>query len=95
MTTTIELQLILPDDLAREAKASGLLEPGFLTALLREEARKRRIEGLFQAADRLAALDEPPLSAAEIEAEIDAVRKENRLGRSSDARKKTVGSLSG
>ncbi len=87
MTTTIELRLTLPDDLAREAEAGGLLEPGFLTALLREEARKRRVDGLFKAADSLAELVEPPMSAAEIEDEIDAVRKEKRQGRS-DARRR-------
>jgi hypothetical protein len=81
MSTTIEVQLTLPDDLAQEVKAGGFLEPGFLTALLREEARKRRIDGLFEAADSLAELAEPPMTAAEIEAEIDAVRKKRQQGR--------------
>ena len=65
MATTIELHLTLPDDLAQEAKAGGLLEPGFLTGLLREEARKRRIDRLFKAADRLAELGEPTMNADE------------------------------
>jgi len=44
MAKTIQLRLSLPDDLAREVEASGLLEPRSLTELLRNEARKRRLE---------------------------------------------------
>jgi hypothetical protein len=43
-----------------------------------EEQRQKRIEALFDAADRLAALDLPPLSESEIEAEIQAARAERR-----------------
>ncbi len=78
MATTIELHLTLPDDLAQEAKAWGLLEPGFLTGLLREEARKRRVDRLFKAADSLAELPEPSMTEAEVSAEIEAARKERR-----------------
>ncbi len=81
MATTVELHLTLPDDLAQEVEAGGLLEPGFLTGLLREAARKRRIDRLFKAADSLAGDTAPPMSAVEIEAEIAAVRKKKRQGR--------------
>ena len=76
-----ELKLTLPDNLAREAEASGLLTPEAIEALLREEIRRRRVNKLFNAADRLAALD-APLTESEVEAEIAAVR---RARRSSDA----------
>lgn len=76
-----ELKLILPDSLAREAEARGLLTPEAIEALLREEIRRRRVSQLFEAADRLANLD-APLTESEVEAEIEAAR---RSPRASDA----------
>jgi hypothetical protein len=73
-----ELKLTLPDGLAREAEASGLLTPEAIEALLREEIRRRRVNRLFDAADRLADLSIPPLTDAEVEAEIEAVRRSRR-----------------
>ena len=75
---TIEFKFALPDDVAQEAQALGLLKPEILERLLREEIRRRRVGELFQAADQLAAVAEPPLTAAEVEAEIDAARTERR-----------------
>lgn len=72
-----EILLTLPDNLAREAEANGLLKPEFIAALLRAEIRRRRVNKLFAAADRLADLDEP-LNDAEIETEITAARRERR-----------------
>ncbi|MEJ7702079.1 MAG: hypothetical protein WKF71_20950 [Pyrinomonadaceae bacterium] len=50
--------LTLPDNLAREAEANGLLRPEFIASLLRTEIRRRRVNKLFAAADRLADLDD-------------------------------------
>ncbi len=72
-----EVVVILPDNLAQEAEASGLLKPELIASLLRDEIRRRRINKLFAAADRLADLDEP-LTNDEVEAEIAAVRKSRR-----------------
>ena len=72
--SSIELKLDLPDSLAREAEANGLLTPEAIEALLRAEVRRRRIDKLFDTADRLAALD-MPLTEAEVEAEIAAARQ--------------------
>jgi len=72
-----EILLTLPDNLAREAEANGLLRPEFIASLLRTEIRRRRVNKLFEAADRVADLDEP-LTDAEIEAEIAASRRERR-----------------
>ena len=72
-----EIVLTLPDNLAREAEANGLLKPEFIASLLRTEIRRRRVNKLFAAADRLANLDEP-LTDAEIETEIAASRRERR-----------------
>ena len=72
-----EILLTLPDNLVREAEANGLLRPEFIASLLRTEIRRRRVNKLFAAADRLADLDDP-ITEAEIEAEIAASRRERR-----------------
>jgi len=41
---------------------------------VREELRRRRADRLFEAADRLAAVADPPLTDQEVESEIRAVR---------------------
>ena len=74
-----ELKIKLPDGLAREAEANGLLTPESIESLLREELKRRRVNGLFAAADRLANLDTPPLTEAEVEAEILAARQSRRV----------------
>ena len=77
----VELRLTLPDSLAREAEAKGLLTPQALESLLRAELQRGRVNQLFQAAERLATL--PPLTEAEVEAEIQAARAERRAARAS------------
>ncbi len=72
-----EVVLTLPENLVQEAKANSLLNPTFIASLLREELRRRRINKLFTAADRLADLDDP-LEEAEIAAEITVARKDRR-----------------
>jgi len=73
-TDQLEVRLRLSGSVAREAEASGLLDPDSLEGLLREELRRRRVDDLFAAADRLAALSSPPLTTEEVESEIRAVR---------------------
>ena len=70
----LELEMVLPEDLAREAEENGLLTSQVLESLLRAELRRRRIDQLFDAADQLASLSIPPLTEAEVEAEIQSVR---------------------
>lgn len=70
-----EIKLSLPGSLAREAEAGGLLRAEFLEAVLREEIRRRRVDQLFRAADRLAGIGQP-LTEAEVEAEIQAARQQ-------------------
>jgi hypothetical protein len=81
--TTLELKLQLPTSLAREAEAAGLLTPQAIEKLLFEEMRRRRINHLFDAADRLTTTQVPPMTPEEIEAEIDAARAERRKSRAS------------
>ena len=80
-TVQLELTLTLPASLAREAEAQGLLTSPGLEALLRAEVQRRRVEHLFEAADRLAALPLAPRTEAEVEAEIHAARVERRAAR--------------
>ena len=80
-TVQLELTLTLPVSLAREAEDQGLLTSTMLEALLRAEVQRRRVAQLFEAADRLAALPLAPLSEAEVEAEIHAMRAERRATR--------------
>ncbi len=80
----MELRVDLPDTLASEAKAAGLLTSQAIERLLREAVRRKAVDELFEAADRLAAADIPPMTMEEIQAEVDAVRKarRERAGRS-------------
>ena len=75
--SSVEIKLDLPDSLAREAETNGLLKPEAIESLLREEIRRRRVNNLFESADRLASLD-APLTETEVGAEIAAVRRRNR-----------------
>jgi hypothetical protein len=70
--TTLELKLSLPDRLAEEAQAAGLLTPEAIESMLRETLRRQHVEELRQAMATLAAADIPPMSIEEIEAEVKA-----------------------
>jgi hypothetical protein len=72
---TLDFKLSLPDQLRKEAEAAGLLSPKAIERLLREEIRRRRVDNLFAAADRLSALDLPALTDDEIMQEIRKTRK--------------------
>jgi len=80
----MELTVNLPDTLASEAQAAGLLTPQAIERLLREAVRRKAVGELFEAADQLAAANIPPMTMQEIQAEVDAVRKvrRERAGRS-------------
>ena len=68
-----EIVLAPPDSLAQEPTVNGLLAPDLVASLFRAEIRRRKINKLFVAADRLGDLDEP-LFVVEIQRESDAVR---------------------
>lgn len=74
------LEVQLNDKLAQEAKANGLLDSLAIENMLRSELKRRRAEKFFEAAERVAATatNSPPMSDAEIEAEIKAVRARKR-----------------
>ena len=76
MTT---LTIDLPDNLAKEAREAGLLDPEAIETLLRKAVRQKAVDELFDAMDRMAAVDEPAImSPEEIQNEIDAYRRDVR-----------------
>lgn len=79
--TTLELKLSLPERLAKEAQAAGLLTPEAITQLVKEAVRRRAGQALLDAAERVAQADIPPLSMEEIQAEVNAVRQARKTDR--------------
>jgi len=79
--TTLELTLNLPDSLAHEAKAAGLLTPEAIELMLKRELKRRAGEQLVESARALQAI-EPRLTEAEIQAEVESAREERRARRS-------------
>ena len=71
MTT---LTIDLPDNLAKEAKQAGLLTPNAIESILRETLRRRAVNDLFTAADKLTAANFPSMTMEEIQDEVNAVR---------------------
>jgi Xaa-Pro aminopeptidase len=68
----------LPDELARQIRAAGLLDEAALEKVFREALRKRAAGELFAALDEIEAAKLPPMTEAEVQAEIDAARAERR-----------------
>lgn len=76
LMTTITIEL--PDELAEEAKDQGLLAGRAVEAMIRDALRRRAGRELLAAANELAAARFPPMTMAEIQREVDAVRAERR-----------------
>jgi len=76
--TKVELEI--PDRVAREAAAAGLLNPRALSRLLREAVRRRA------AADLVAVAKTPgkPMSMRAIQAEIESYRRAKRAASRKD-----------
>lgn len=74
--TTVEIKI--PDSLAKEARQAGLLTPQALETMLRERLRAQHIGELRDAVKQMASGGGAPMTMEEIEAEIQAYRKERR-----------------
>jgi hypothetical protein len=72
------VQITIPDALAKEAAAEGLLEPGAIEAILRERLAAARVAKMQAMRFKFSPSGTPPLTAEEIEAEIKAYRAERR-----------------
>lgn len=73
--TTLQVKLSLPDRLAREAQAAGLLTPEALSQMLKDTMRRRAGQALLAGAARATAAGSEPLSMRQIQAEVNAVRR--------------------
>ena len=82
VVTTLTIEL--PDELAQEAGERGLLASAAIEAMIRDALRRRAAQELLESAAKLAAARIPPMTMAEIQREVDAVRAERRR-RASDA----------
>lgn len=79
--TMLELKLKLPDSLAKEAQAAGLLTSESILQLLEDAMRRRAGQALLEAAKRAAQAKIPPLSMEEIQVEVKAVRQARKAAR--------------
>jgi hypothetical protein len=79
--TELELKLSLPDQLASQARAAGLLTSEAIERLVRQAIRKAAVERLVAAGRRLREPGGPEISEAELESELKAVRAELREAR--------------
>lgn len=79
--TTFDIKFSLPDNVANEARAAGLLAPEAITRLIEEAVKREAGKRLLDAMQRLRAANVPPLTEEEIVAEVKAVRAERRAAR--------------
>jgi macrodomain Ter protein organizer (MatP/YcbG family) len=77
----LELKLSLPDQLASQAKAAGLLTSEAIERLVRQAIRKAAAERLIEYGKRLREPGAPEITEAELESELKAVRAELREAR--------------
>lgn len=76
--TTLEVKLDLPDRLAREAQAAGLLTPKALREMLRDAMQRRAAQTLLAGAAQGSAAGGRAMSMKDIQAEVNSVRRERR-----------------
>ena len=76
---SVTIQLDLPEALVAEAREAGLLESARLADWLADELRRKRAREEFgRMLEKLHSVADEPMSMAEIQAEVDAVREERR-----------------
>jgi len=76
--TTLEVKLNLPDQLAREAQAAGLLTSASISKLLKNAMRRRAAQALLAGARRAAKRGSKPMTLEAIQAEVNAVRRSRK-----------------
>lgn len=83
--TTLEIKLDLPDRMAREVEAAGLLTPKALRELLKDAMRRRAAQTLLNGAARATEAGSKALSMKEIQVEVAAVRRDRHAKGASGA----------
>ncbi len=82
MSVTIKLDL--PDSLAAEAKAKGLLDPRKLTQLVEREIElDKPMQDFRQMVEQMRAYPDEPMTLDEIQTVVNEVRAERRIRRES------------
>ena len=76
--TTLEVTLDLPDRMAREAQAAGLLTPHALRGLIEDAMQRRAAQSLLAGAARATEAGSKRLSLRDIQAEVNTVRADRR-----------------
>lgn len=76
--TELELKLSLPDQLANQARAAGLLTSESIERLVRQAIRKAAIQRFAEIGERLREVGGVEITPAELESELKAVRAELR-----------------
>lgn len=79
--TTLEVKLDLPDRLAREALAAGLLTPKALRQMVKDAMQRRAAQTLLAGAEKATKAGSKPLSMKEIQAEVNTVRTARRAAK--------------
>jgi hypothetical protein len=74
----IMIEIRLPDELARQAREAGLLSDAAIQELIEDAMRRRAGRALLGVARDLRDADSPPMSDADVVAEVHAVRAERR-----------------
>ena len=72
--TTLEVTLDLPDRMARDAQAAGLLTPKALRDMLRDAMRRHAAQALLAGADRASKAGSKPMSMRALQAEVNSTR---------------------
>lgn len=76
---SVTVQLDLPESMAAEARARGLLDPKRVAGLIARELRAEQDRrNFFEIVREIRAQPSEPMTLGEIQAEVDAVRTERR-----------------
>jgi post-segregation antitoxin (ccd killing protein) len=75
---TVDLKITLPDQLAHEARAAGLLTEHGIERLIEDAVRRTAGSRLLDAVRRPRDAEGPPLTEEDIAAEVAAVRGRRR-----------------
>jgi hypothetical protein len=75
---SVTVQLDLPDSMAAEAQARGLLEPKRVASLIARELKSEDRQSFFEIIREIRAQPGEPNSANEIQAEVESVRAKRR-----------------
>ncbi len=81
-TVSVTVQLDLPESVAAEARAKGLLDPQKLTQLVEREIElDKPMREFRQMVEQMRAYPDEPMTMDEIQAEVNAIRAERRARR--------------